>query len=460
MPPGPELAALVDEVALVSCSDDRVVALVAAAARLQAWASSVEVQATRTLVDRAGQWRGVRAFDAPPQKDTVPADRMAAVEIAAAIGLSSRAAQGRVALALELDRTPATKAALAQGKIPLYTARTVLEQVRPLDDTAAAVDAKVIERYAGRPHADVARALKRAVIAADPAAAEKRRQRGFEDRAVEQYALDDGMAAATMTGPAEDVQRFCTYVTATAIAAKAPGDPRTLAQRRFDVLADLSAVALSQDTTRPDLLCHPGPPDDTTHDTTDGQVRRAGPPARRLPDRKGRQPQIRVVVAATTLIGLDDRPGELVGYGPVTAQVARRIASEGTWQRLLTDPKTGRFDELSADTYEPPQDMQDHVTARDPTCIGAGCRRTGATSTTGSRARAGRRPPATSIPGAAPSTGSRPSPTRSSSGCATETGGALPERTELPAARRPGARPSRRPALLTLRAARAGRPQR
>lgn len=97
MPPGPELAALVDEVALVSCSDDRVVALVAAAARLQAWASSVEVQATRTLVDRAGQWRGVRAFDAPAQKDTVPADRMAAVEIAAAIGLSSRAAQGRVA---------------------------------------------------------------------------------------------------------------------------------------------------------------------------------------------------------------------------------------------------------------------------------------------------------------------------------------------------------------------------
>jgi hypothetical protein len=371
LPPGPELAALVGGVDLVSCSDETVVALVAAGARLQAWASSLEVRATRALVDRAGQWRGVRAFDAPPQKDTVPADRMAAVEVAAAIGLSSRAAQGRVALALELDRTPATKAALAQGQVPLYTARTVLEQVRCLDDdTAAAVEAKVIERYAGRPHADVARALKRAVIAADPAAAEKRRQRGAEDRAVEHYPLDDGMAAATMTGPAEDVQRFCAYVTATAIAAKAPGDARTLAQRRFDVLADLGAVALSQDTTRPDLLCHPGPADGAT----DGQARRWGPPARRLPDRKGRQPQIRVVVAATTLIGLDDRPGELVGYGPVTAEVARRIAADGTWHRLLTDPRTGRFDELSAETYEPPQDMQDHVTARDPTCIGAGCR--------------------------------------------------------------------------------------
>ena len=73
-------------------------------------------------------------------------------------------------------------------------------------------------------------------------------------------------------------------------------------------------------------------------------------------------------------MGLDDRPGELVGYGPVTAEVARRIAAGGTWHRLLTDPRTGRFDELSVETYEPPQDMADHVTARDPTCIGAGCR--------------------------------------------------------------------------------------
>jgi hypothetical protein len=154
-----------------------------------------------------------------------------------------------------------------------------------------------------------------------------------------------------------------------------------LAQRRFDVLADLGAVALSQDTTRPDLLCHPGPAPGSSPESSPAEALRAdaaaarpGPPARRLPDRKGRQPQIRVVVAATTLIGLDDRPGELVGYGPVTAQVARRIAADGTWHRLLTDPRTGRFDELSAETYEPPQDLQDHVTARDPTCIGAGCR--------------------------------------------------------------------------------------
>ena len=89
---------------------------------------------------------------------------------------------------------------------------------------------------------------------------------------------------------------------------------------------------------------------------------------------KGRRPQIGVVVAASTLLGLDEEPGELTGSGPITAPLARRIAADGTWRRLLVDPRTGRLDEVSADTYEPPQDMVDHVTARDGTCRGIGCR--------------------------------------------------------------------------------------
>ncbi|HET9945650.1 MAG TPA: HNH endonuclease signature motif containing protein [Actinomycetes bacterium] len=76
-----------------------------------------------------------------------------------------------------------------------------------------------------------------------------------------------------------------------------------------------------------------------------------------------------------TLLGLDEMPGELVGYGPITADTARRIAGEGTWRRLLTDPRTGRFDELSVDTHDPPQDLLDHVLARDRYCRrGLGCR--------------------------------------------------------------------------------------
>ena len=93
-----------------------------------------------------------------------------------------------------------------------------------------------------------------------------------------------------------------------------------------------------------------------------------------LPNRQGRRPQIGVVVAASTLLGLDEEPGELAGVGPVTAPLARRIAADGEWRRLLTDPRTGRLDEVSADTYAPPQDMVDHVITRDATCRGIGCR--------------------------------------------------------------------------------------
>ena len=93
-----------------------------------------------------------------------------------------------------------------------------------------------------------------------------------------------------------------------------------------------------------------------------------------LPRRHGRRPQVNVVVALTTLLGVDDEPGELVWAGPITAQTARRIAADGTWRRLLVDPRTGRLDEMSAETYEPPQEMRDLVITRDRTCRGIGCR--------------------------------------------------------------------------------------
>lgn len=54
--------------------------------------------------------------------------------------------------------------------------------------------------------------------------------------------------------------------------------------------------------------------------------------------------------------------------------MARRIAADGTWRRLLTDPRAGRFDELSLTTCQPSQDLRDHVVARDRTCRGPGCR--------------------------------------------------------------------------------------
>jgi len=51
----------------------------------------------------------------------------------------------------------------------------------------------------------------------------------------------------------------------------------------------------------------------------------------------GLHAEVQVIVEANTLLGRNDHPGEVVGYGPVTAEVARIIAADttGTWRRIL-----------------------------------------------------------------------------------------------------------------------------
>jgi hypothetical protein len=85
---------------------------------------------------------------------------------------------------------------------------------------------------------------------------------------------------------------------------------------------------------------------------------------------------VRVVVAATTLLGLDGQPGELAGYGPIPAEVARRLAADptGTWQRILTDPVSGALLDVGRTRYTPPAALADHIRARDRTCRFPGCR--------------------------------------------------------------------------------------
>jgi hypothetical protein len=78
----------------------------------------------------------------------------------------------------------------------------------------------------------------------------------------------------------------------------------------------------------------------------------------------------------STLLGLDEQPGELAGSGPIPASVARRIAADptGTWRRLVTD-QTGRLLDYGRTTYRPPQDLADHVIARDRICRFPHCNR-------------------------------------------------------------------------------------
>jgi hypothetical protein len=189
-----------------------------------------------------------------------------------------------------------------------------------------------------------------AVLAADPASAAERDQRARAGRFVSPPCREpDGMASLLIRLPAADAAAI--YVAEDAAArrqqkATDSDDKRTLEQVRADVLAELGWSALHAGHLG---CCQP----------TCGHV------GMRLGRRRGRPVMVNVTVAFTTLIGVDDQPAHLHGYGPITAEVARRIAADGTWRRLLTDPASRAVLDVGRERYTPPPDLAEHVIVRD-----------------------------------------------------------------------------------------------
>jgi HNH endonuclease len=85
---------------------------------------------------------------------------------------------------------------------------------------------------------------------------------------------------------------------------------------------------------------------------------------------------VNVTVALSTLLELDQQPGEFDGHGPIPAALARALAfdASGTWRRLLTDGR-GRLVEVGEGTYRPPAAVARHVRIHNQTCCFPSCRR-------------------------------------------------------------------------------------
>jgi hypothetical protein len=100
----------------------------------------------------------------------------------------------------------------------------------------------------------------------------------------------------------------------------------------------------------------------------------------RLPVRHGIKPAVQVVIALSTLIGIDDEPAELNGQ-IVPASLGRLIATDptGTWRRLVTDHR-GVLIDYGRKTYRPPANLAKFVIARDRTCRFPTCERQADTS--------------------------------------------------------------------------------
>jgi hypothetical protein len=83
-----------------------------------------------------------------------------------------------------------------------------------------------------------------------------------------------------------------------------------------------------------------------------------------------------ITVELTTLLGLSEQPGEIGGWGPVVADIARQVVdrhADGRWQATVVD-EAG--DPLAVALRRRPTASQARqVRARNRTCVFPGCRR-------------------------------------------------------------------------------------
>jgi hypothetical protein len=372
-------------------SGEQALEVVEAAQAVAAWAESLSVHATRRMlevfdadhdryvspaVDAQEDARGLDPLTRPERR-AAEVRGLVTTEIACATGVGERAAGATVAAAAaDPERLDPLLAAAHRGEITWFRARTVLERTSGIDvEELPEVYASVLApRRDGSPVSpqQLRERLRTAVKRLDPGCDERSRTTALRDRSAWVQPHDDGTATLAATGDAgrcaaafERVDSIARSLHAAGYGAPVAPDgtpcgdadqhsARTLAQLRSDVLVDLvlyGRVVVPEGVDAPVGTC---------------DLPRLGelPPA-----------TTHVVVALTTLLGLDDEPGTVRGVGAVTAAHARELATAAgsVWRRLVNDPLTGRALTLDQRRYRPARSVADDVSVRDGVCRGVGC---------------------------------------------------------------------------------------
>ncbi|MGX1910331.1 DUF222 domain-containing protein [Streptomyces phaeochromogenes] len=263
-------------------------------------------------------------------------------EVACALKLANSTAAQRLETArLLTGRHPATLGLLADGGISYQQARIVAEQCAVLAvDVAGEVERALVERMPQQAAGQTRAAVRRQVHRVDPEGAEARHQERVRERKLLSYPQEDGMALFGAVLPAQRAAVMEQVVEAYAVGYG--DDGRTLDQKRADALYDLVVEPRT------------------------GALESGG----------GAAAVVHVTVPLDVLMGVDDGPGELKGYGPVTASQVRELAfADGTvWRRLLVQPASGLLVKTDPLTYKPTAETARHVIARDQYCAFPSCR--------------------------------------------------------------------------------------
>ncbi len=332
MAPGPALATRLSGLTPADVDDVALVEAAAACERLSSWALAAQAGFVNELRRRRdSQGRGAYVGD----------------EVAARLATSRAGGEAKVGYALSLEQLPQVWDALSAGTIDLRRSRVLCDELLAIPEEARpAVTATVLDGAEIRTAEQLRARVRRAALRLDPDAAGRAHRRARADRHVELHPVHDGMAWLHAFLPAHEAVAVHTALTAIA-DAQDPDDPRPMDARRADALVDTVTRWLDAGTT----------PDGTE-----------------LPTRQRRRPHLAVTASATTLVGLDDEPCELAGYGPISAAMAREIAAAATWTPLLLDAETGNLAARGHRTYRPSSAQTHWIVDRDRMCTFPGCR--------------------------------------------------------------------------------------
>jgi hypothetical protein len=323
-PPGPTVIAALDDLDLAVLDHaDRLVVL-EIWERQQAWLTARTLPAVVAVA-------GTRPADE---------DDFVREELRAVLHLSRTGAQDRLEVARALSTTlAATRRALEAGDLGYLKARVLVELVRNSSAAVArAVEAEVLVRAPHQTVGEFRAACSKALLRADPTSVEEQHQRAKAGRAVTSWPEEAGMATVSATLTADGAR---TVMLALDAVARGQGDPTLpVDARRADALVRLCEAALADPS---------------------------------LPRQHGRPVTLQVVVDLPTLLGLASHPGELLGYGAIPACLARSLAADATWQRLLVERGTGRLLHVGSTRYRPGRVLREFLTTRSRTCTFPTC---------------------------------------------------------------------------------------
>ena len=350
-------------------------------------------------------------------------------EIAAALRLSPATAQAKMDTArILVNQLPATCAALASGEISVAHATVIARESAPLlrggidREVIAQIEKSAIANAEFHTPAQVANKIRTAVSRALPTECEESFARAHELRKVSCYPERDGMATVIALLSAPDAQSVLIAIerhlqrkdrealqsssSRNSIATQNSTSSQTSAttQNSFVTTQNSSVTtqnSLSRGTDLANSAEIPNPwrvdnrradafveiinefltsdvldqtaTDQTATDQTDLTNRNLS--KQKQIKNLGRKPvTINVTIDLPTLLNMAENPGQLSGYGPIPASLARELAADGNWKRFITDPTSGELLDIGRKSYRPSQHLVDFLIARDRTCRFPGCR--------------------------------------------------------------------------------------